>query len=169
VEPIVAVWVRAPVASFDTEPAQGPGQLEGPPDHPAGVESPGGLQEESQPPLPQNIRVAGPAVIGPLPRLPLGIGTSPSGWSRPHSVTRSPLSVHFQSTFSPHVGPHSVHVGVHVRGSTWTPWRSTSKGVTKGMVERAGGPLCLPRGETVLRAVLAGVAAGMAGGRDNIQ
>jgi hypothetical protein len=26
---------------------------------------------------------------------------------------------HFQSTFSPHVGPHSVHVGVHVRGSTY--------------------------------------------------
>jgi len=32
------------------------------------------------------------------------IGTSPSGWSRPHSDTFSPLS---------------VHVGVHVRGSTY--------------------------------------------------
>jgi len=46
------------------------------------------------------------------------IGTSPSGWSRPHSVTRSPRSVHFQSTWG------STYV------ATWTPWRSTSKGVT---------------------------------------
>jgi len=43
-----------------------------------------------------------------------------------HAVHIQPLSVHFQ----PHVGPHSVHMGVHVRGSTWTPWRSMSKGVT---------------------------------------
>jgi hypothetical protein len=43
--------------------------------------------------------------------------------------TFSPLSVHFQ----PHVDPHSVHVGVHVRGSpcpgTWgNLWRSTPDG-----------------------------------------
>jgi hypothetical protein len=52
---------------------------------------------------------------------------------------------HIQSTFSPRMWPRSVHV----RGSTWTPWRSTSKGVTKGMVEGAG--------------------SGMAGVRDNLQ
>jgi hypothetical protein len=40
----------------------------------------------------------------PTPR----IGTSPSGWSRPHSVTQ------FQSTFS----PLSVHMWVHIQ-STW--------------------------------------------------
>jgi hypothetical protein len=63
------------------------------------------------------------------PRLPLGIGTSPSGWSRPDHTQLH--AVHFQSTFSPR--------SVHVRGSTWTPWRSTSNGVAEGMVERAGG------------------------------
>ena len=41
--------------------------------------------------------------------------------------TFSPRSVHFQSTWG------STYV------ATWTPWRSTSKGVTKGMVERVGG------------------------------
>jgi len=114
VEPIVAVWVRAPVASFDTEPAQGPGQLEGPPDHPAEVESPGGLQEESQPPLPQNISVAGPAVIGPSLAYPSDRNGPVRMVETTFSYTQStcnPLSVHVQSTFS--------HVGVHVRGSTY--------------------------------------------------
>jgi hypothetical protein len=51
---------------------------------------------------------------------------------------------HTQSTLSPRHVEYSVHVQFHVRGSTcswtsWTPWRSTSKGVTKGMVEMAGG------------------------------
>jgi hypothetical protein len=118
VEPIVAVWVRAPVASFDTEPAQGPGQLEGPPDHPAGVESPGGLQEESQPPLPQNIRVAGPAVMGPSLAYPLG-----SERGRPDGRDHTQLhAVHVQSTFS----SHSVHFqstwgSTYVDPRTWFP------------------------------------------------
>jgi hypothetical protein len=47
---------------------------------------------------------------------------------------------YMQSTWNPRMWPRVVHV----RGSTWTPWRSASKGVAKGMVERAGGPLCLP-------------------------
>jgi len=47
----------------------------------------------------------------------------------PHSVHFQSLSVHFQ----PHVDPHSVHVGVHVRGfpCPGTPgnlWRSTPDG-----------------------------------------
>jgi hypothetical protein len=70
----------------------------------------------------------------------------PAG-SRTHPVPVShtqPYSVHAQSILSPHEGPRSVHVCGHVRGSTcpgtlWSPWRSTSNGVAKGMVERAGG------------------------------
>jgi hypothetical protein len=58
-------------------------------------------------------QVAGPPgeVPGSCPnrsrpgRYPSG-GKGPSGWSRPHSVTRSLLSVHVQSTFS----SHSVHI-----------------------------------------------------------
>jgi hypothetical protein len=56
-------------------------------------------------------------------------------------------AVHIQSTFS----PLSVHMWVHIQstwGSTYVDPRSTSKGVTKGMVERAGGPLCLRSGAT---------------------
>jgi hypothetical protein len=54
---------------------------------------------------------------------------------------------HTQSTLSPYSvhmgGPRSVHVCGHVCGSTcpwtsWTTWHSTSNGVAKGMVERAG-------------------------------
>jgi len=52
---------------------------------------------------------------------------------------------YMQSPWNPRMWPRAVHV----RGSTWTPWRSTSKGVTKGMVEGAG--------------------SGMAGVQDDIQ
>jgi hypothetical protein len=56
----------------------------------------------------------------------------------PLSHTQSTFS-HFQSTFS--------HMWVHIQSTwgstyvaTWTPWRSTSKGVARGRVEKAGGP-----------------------------
>jgi len=49
----------------------------------------------------------------PTPR----IGTSPSGWSRPHSVTRSSRSVHIQSTFS-HFQSTFSHMWIHIQ-STW--------------------------------------------------
>jgi hypothetical protein len=59
--------------------------------------------------------------------------------SRPHPVPGSHTQLHaipMESTCNPRMWPRAVHV----RGSTWTPWRSTSKGVAKGMVEGAGGP-----------------------------
>jgi hypothetical protein len=80
----------------------------------------------------------------PTPR----IGTSPSGWSRPHSVTRSSRSVHIQSTFS-HFQSNFSHMWIHIQ-STWgstyvdplrgfpcpgTPgnlWRSTPDGGNHG-------------------------------------
>ena len=70
--------------------------------------------------------------------------------------TFSPLSVHVQSTWG------STYMSTYV--ATWTPWRSTSKGVAKGMVERAGGHLCLRSGAT-----RGSAGHGLAGGRDNLQ
>jgi hypothetical protein len=73
-------------------------------------------------------------------RIPPAVGRGrPDG--RDHIQSHS---VHIQSTCNPRTWPRAVHV----RGATWTPWRSTSKGVTKGMVERAGAPLCLRSGAT---------------------
>jgi hypothetical protein len=80
--------------------------------------------------------------------------SGPSVLRRPQSAGRpqgrdpiqflSATLSYMQSTWNPRMWPRAVHV----RGSTWTPWRSTSKGVTKGMVERAGGHLCLRSGAT---------------------
>jgi hypothetical protein len=53
---------------------------------------------------------------------------------------------YMQSTWNPHV----LHVRGHAQSTyvaTWAPWRSTSKGVTKGMVERAGAPMPPERGD----------------------
>ena len=49
----------------------------------------------------------------PTPR----IGTGPSGWSRPHSVTRSLRVIHVQSTFS-HFQSTFSHMWIHIQ-STW--------------------------------------------------
>ena len=99
----------------DTEPAQGLGQFDE-----ARLESPRGSQEEPQPPLPQNISVAGSvyghderakqphrAVIGPSLVYPF----DRNGAVRMVETTLSPHSVHAQSTLSHmwfHMGNYMV-------------------------------------------------------------
>ena len=97
----------------DTEPAQGLGQFDE-----ARLESPRGSQEEPQPPLPQNISVAGSvyghderakqphrAVIGPSLVYPFdrngAVRMVETTLSHTQSIL-SPRSVHTQ----PHVVPH---------------------------------------------------------------
>jgi hypothetical protein len=78
--------------------------------------------------------------------------------SRPHPVPGSHTQLHaipMESTCNPRMWPRAVHV----RGSTWTPWRSMSKGVAKGRVERAGGPPCFRS-----RATQGSAGHGLAGG-----
>jgi RES domain-containing protein len=101
------------VTPADTEPAQGLGQFDE-----TRLESPRGSQEEPQPPLPQNISVAGPiyghderakqphrAVIGPSLVYPSDRNGAVRRVETPLSHAQSilsPRSVHTQ----PHVVPH---------------------------------------------------------------
>jgi hypothetical protein len=90
-------------------------------------------QEGPSPATPEQ-SVAGPVVIGPSLAYPSDRHEAIRMVETTLSYTQSTCN-HVQSTCNPR--------SVHVRGSTWTPWRSTSKGVAEGMVERAGGPPCL--------------------------
>jgi len=90
-------------------------------------------------------RSRGPGRTGAVP-----VDTPAVGRGRPDGRDHiQSHSVHIQSTYVATYSPRMWPRAVHVRGSTWTPWRSTSKGVTKGMVEGAG--------------------SGMAGVRDDLQ
>jgi hypothetical protein len=59
----------------------------------------------------------------------------PLRWEGAVRMVETPLG-YTQSTCSPRTWPRAVHV----RGSTWTPWRSTSNGVAGGRVERGWRP-----------------------------
>jgi len=115
VEPIVAVWVRAPVASLTHGDA---GR------HRTGARSrptrrAAGSPRRGRKPRGSAGRVPAPAAPEHKSRGPGGHRPPPSSTPRnrnePVRMVETTFS-HFQSTFSPHMGPHSVHVGVHVRG-----------------------------------------------------